>query len=105
VSVSNQLHKELLYIASQLPVVMDWSHEKHIVSMEEAKEQYPDRKDSEFLVFNKGKHKGKVLITFPVQVASNHYRRMKKAYLKSGQPGVIEYIKKVKALEQEQAAA
>lgn len=100
--ISAQIHKELMYIASNLPLVMDWSCEYHIVTMEEAKEHYPETPEKDFAVIKKGPNKDKVVVNFPVQIAVNHYRRMKKAFQKSGQPGVIDYIQKVKALEKEQ---
>lgn len=101
--ISAQIHKELMYIASQLPIVMDWSCEYHIVTMDEAKEHYPETPEKDFAVIKKGPNKDKVVVNFPVQIAVNHYRRMKKAFVKKGQPGVIDYIQKVKKLELEHA--
>ncbi len=107
--ITRQLHKELMYIAGNLPAVVTNTHEKQIIDAEEYFEMFEKQPAKEDII-PKGPHKGKVMIEYPVQVASNHYRRLRRAYIKNGQPGVIAYIKngqpgviayikKVKALE------
>lgn len=97
-----QIKKELMYIASNLPVVLEAKVERHILTKEEAIEQFPETDPAKFAYIQKGPNIGRVVATMPVQVACNHYRRLRRIYRKSGQPGVIKYIQKIKQLEKEQ---
>ncbi|MEI8142834.1 MAG: hypothetical protein WCG90_08210 [Chitinophagia bacterium] len=98
-----QLKKELMLIASNLPVVMQAKTERHILTKEEAIEQFPETDPTTFIYIPKGPNAGKVIATYPVQLACNHYRRLKKAYFTDGQKGVIAYIKKIQELDKEQS--
>lgn len=97
-----QLKKELMYIASNLPVVLESKIERHILTKEEAIEQFPETDHKKFAYIQTGPNAGRVVATMPVQIACNHYRRLKRIYSKHGQPGVIQYIQKIKQLEKEQ---
>lgn len=96
-TVIPQIKKELLYIAHKLPIVMEWHKERHICTMAEAVEHYPESDLSELKpIAKKGPFADKYLINLPVMVYANHYRRLKKAYAKGGQPAVMDYIQKIK---------
>ena len=101
-SAEAQLKKDLMYIASRLPVVLEAKVERDILTKEEAIEQFPETDPKKFAYIQKGPNMGKVVATMPVQVACNHYRRMRRIFKKQGQPGVIQYIQKIKQLEKEQ---
>lgn len=94
-----QLKKELLHIASNLPVVLESKVERHILTKEEALIEFPETDPKTFAFIQRGPNAGKVVATMPVQLACNHYRRLKKAYSQSGEAGVIAYIKKIQDLE------
>lgn len=76
--------------AAKLPTVLHNTHEVHIYTGQELidMEEVPP----------KGQHfdpERKYLYKYPVQLASNHYRRLKKAYLKNGDDGIVDYLKQV----------
>lgn len=76
--------------ARVLPVVMEWTSKKHKMTGEEMKEmgfveEMGGEVDSE----------GKYVYSMPVQMAANHYRRLKRAWLKDGQPGLTKYLKHI----------
>lgn len=74
-----------------LPLVMVKSHEKQILTKEELEEMgYVGAEEIE---------PGKYLYKAPVMVAQNHYRCMKRTFLKHGQPGLMAYIDRIKALK------
>lgn len=96
-TVIPQIKKELLYIAHKLPIVMEWHKERHICTIEEAIEHLPENDPKEFTpMAKKGPFADKYLINLPVMVYANHYRRLKKAYAKGGEPAVMAYIQKIK---------
>ncbi len=74
-----------------LPVVMVRGHEKHIMTKAELEEfgyvgaeEMPD---------------GRCVYKYPVLMARNHYRCMKKAYLKNGLAGINGYIDGIKNMK------
>ena len=82
--------------AHTLPVVMEWTTEKHKMNAEEIRDMgYVEE------VGGKVEDDGKYLMTMPVQMAANHYRRLKQAWLKEGQPGILKYFKKIAGMIEE----
>lgn len=86
--LTNEEKRALQHLAQQLPVFLDNTHEKRIIAGSEilswgtvaeidGQPIDPDKK----YVWN-----------YPVQLYNNHYRRMKKAYLKHGTPGISKYL-------------
>lgn len=96
--ITAEVSEKLMYIASKLPTVMEGSVEYHFISLDEAKEMYPD---IELKAIPAGPLKGKVRVPMPVSIAQNHYRRLRKRYMKHGEPGVVDYIKSVQSLKSE----
>ena len=88
--------------AKGLPVIMTQTHEKHIITQDEYQEMFEHFAPQESVI-PKGPHKGKILITQPVQVYWNHVRRLKKAWLKSGYDGVVQYVLAVHEITQTKA--
>ncbi|HXS55738.1 MAG TPA: hypothetical protein VN726_06415 [Hanamia sp.] len=82
--------KDLRDIAAAMPMVIQNTHEKHLYTQEELEEW--GYVDAEKLP------DGKYLYKYPVQIAINHYRALKKAWRKSGFNGCMAYVKKVKSL-------
>ena len=81
---------KLRLMASQLPMVMTESHEKHIMTKAELEEmgyvgaeEMPD---------------GTYTYKAPVQMAANHFRRLRKAYQKYGLAGCKDYVVKINHL-------
>ena len=80
----------LLSLAAKMPVVIVSTHEKHIMTNDELVEMgYVGAEKME---------DGKYLYKAPVQMHKNHYRALKKAYIKKGAVGCGQYIDKIKAL-------
>lgn len=88
--IDDTTHKQLLFLAGRLPLVMVMTHEKHIYTKEELEEMgwvgATEFKD------------GKYVVRMPVQVAKNHYRCMKRRFLRHGTKGVEKYIDEINAL-------
>lgn len=89
--ITEEDHKRILALAEMLPLVMVRSHEKHIVTKAELEEM-------EYVGAEKMED-GKYLYKLPVMVAQNHYRCMKRSYLKHGVKGIDLYIDRVKSLK------
>lgn len=87
--------KILVAIANKLPIVTEWHTERHIVDETEFIDRYQGG-EVEFKPFTKGPLKGKMIMNVPVLIYANHYRRLKKAYLKQGEPAIFAYIQKIK---------
>lgn len=92
--VTPKIKKELQLIATRLPTVMNETKEFHWVTGRELKEMDIEKDEHGKPVVDDLKYKW----SFPVQLASNHYRILKKVYEKGGEPAVIKYIRKVKSL-------
>lgn len=90
-NIDKTTHEQLLTLAGMLPLVMVRSHEKHIVTKEELEEMG--------WVGAEKMEDGKYLYKAPVMIAQNHYRCMKRAYLKNGAPGLDRYIERIKSLK------
>ena len=93
-TITAQIKNELQQIASALPTVMVSTQEFHYLTGAElnAMEIFKDDKGNDLVPALKYKW------AFPVQIATNHYRALAKAYKKGGQPDVIAYIRKVKSM-------
>lgn len=71
----------------KLPVVMSPTQEFHIVTGQELIDQ--DIEDIDGLKVDPEQQYSQPM---PVQIARNHFRRMKKAFKQQGAPGVAKYI-------------
>jgi hypothetical protein len=85
-----ETQKQLRDLAKQMPLVIRNTHEKHIYTKEELDEwgyanahKLPD---------------GTYVYNYPVQIAVNHYRALKKAWKKNGLKGASDYIDKINNL-------
>lgn len=93
--VTPQIKKELQLISTKLPTVLNETQEYHYLTGRELKEMDIENDDQGNMLVNDLKYKW----TFPVQLASNHYRALRKAFEKGGEQEVIAYIRKVKAMQ------
>ncbi len=92
--LSKDDQKMLKQCAALFPVVLEQSHEVHIMTgaeIMELEKEYGDIEKSD----KKLDPETKYPYTMPVQLAANHYRRLKNAWLKDGQPGVLKYMQGV----------
>jgi hypothetical protein len=88
--IDSKTKQQLLYLASKLPVVMMQTHEKHFLTKEELEESgYVGAEELE---------DGRYLYMYPVQLAQNHYRCLRKAFIDGGIEAVGKYIDNVKKL-------
>lgn len=85
--------KILREYAAKLPDVLHNTHEVHIYSGQELIDMEEEPPKGQ--IFDPEE---KYLYKYPVQLASNHYRRLKKAYIKNGDDGVVGYLKQVYTL-------
>lgn len=91
-SLSKEDEKLLRRYAKILPVIMEDTHEIHKMTGDEMIEMgYVEYEG--FKIDPKGKY----LYKYPVQVAMNHYRRLKRSWLADGVEGLTEYFKLVAA--------
>lgn len=81
---------QLNHLAGMLPLVMVNTHEKHIYTKEEL--------DDMGWVGAEKMEDGKYLVKMPVQIAKNHFRCMKRRFLRGGSKAVSAYIDEIKAL-------
>lgn len=86
----------LRVFASDLPLVMNQTMEIHIYTGAEINEM----EDGE----NAAKLDPEQLYPYnmPVQIARNHYRQLKRAWLKHGQDGLTAYLKGIRKLIEDQ---
>jgi len=88
--IDKQTHEQILFLAKRLPLVMVQTHEVHIYTKEELEEigwvGASTFKD------------GKYVVQMPVQLAKNHYRCMRRRFIKHGSEGISKYIDEIKAL-------
>lgn len=93
-----QISDSVKELAEKMPLVMEWTHEVHMVKGQELIDQGQDVTDDG----KKIKPERTYLQNMPVQIAINHERRMRKAYKKNGYAGLQEYITKMLSLVKEQ---
>ncbi len=79
--------KLLKAYAARMPVVMHNTHEVHIMTGAELLEMGYVEHEGEKLIPAKKYH-----FNTPVQLAANHFRRLKRAWLKDGESGIRKYI-------------
>jgi hypothetical protein len=94
--LSKDDEKTLRIFASDLPMVMNATMETHV---------YTGAELIEMELVEKGvKVDPDQLYPYnmPVQIASNHYRQLKRAWLKHGQDGLTCYLKGIRKLIEEQ---
>lgn len=77
-------------MAAQMPVVMQHTHEEHIVGGDVLIDQGHDKKDFDPTKTYKQK--------MPVLIAFDHTQRLQRAYNRSGKRGVTEYIKSIRKI-------
>lgn len=84
-------------LAGQLPMVMHNTLEVHIMT------------GQEILDMGYVLHEGQVIdpevnyrYNQPVQIAANHFRRLKRAYYRDGKLGLVNYVIEIKELAQQQ---
>lgn len=76
--------------ANHLPVVFQNTHEVHKMTGAELIEMgYVEKGGEKLLPAMKYEY------NMPVQLAANHYRRLKNAWLKDGEPGITAYLKEI----------
>lgn len=83
-----------------LPVIMESSHEIHVMTGAEITEleEALGEIEKEGIVLDPEK---KYPYSMPVQIAMNHYRRLKRAWLKDGQSGIQKYLNNVARVMQQ----
>lgn len=82
--------------ADQLPVVMHQTHEVHIMTGKDLLEMGYVERDGKKIVPDEDYR-----YNAPVQVAANHFRRLKRAWYSNGEQGVLAYITHIEKLVQE----
>ena len=88
--LTKQTQKQLKGIAESMPMVLQNTHEKHFMTKEELDEMG-------YVGAEKMKD-GTYVYPAPVQIAFNHYRALKKAWLKGGVKSCKQYILKIEKL-------
>lgn len=96
--ITRKVKNDLKAVAAKLPQVNDISHERHILKGQE--------------ILNDGvltELKGKTIepegiyeMKYPVKIAANHERRLKKAYIRAGVRGVQHYIDQLAKMAKQQ---
>jgi hypothetical protein len=87
--------KQIAAISEKMPIVMRDSYERHLVTGQDL--LYSERTNVDGKPIDP---KQKYFDPFPVQIAINHKRAMKKLYKKHKAAGVQGYINAVKSLPQ-----
>jgi hypothetical protein len=88
--IDKQTKSQLIELSNRLPLVWVSSHEKQILTKDELEEiGYVGAEEFE---------PGKFIYKSPVQIAKNHFRAMRKAYLNYGVKGIEHYIDKINKL-------
>jgi hypothetical protein len=95
--LSNKLSKDdektLRDYANQLPLVWTNTLERHRMTGQELIEMgYVEQKGQKI------NPEEKYIYNSPVQIAANHYRRLKRAWLKHGAKGIATYLLQVRKL-------
>ena len=84
-------HDFLIAYVKDMPVIMDQKHEVHRLTGAELQEMgYAEWKG-----FKIDPEKN-YLYNAPVLIAANHYRRLKRAWIKYGYDGILNYLKEIK---------
>lgn len=91
--ISKQEEELLKSIASKMPIVFHNTHEVHYMTGAEILEYGHVVKEGEQLDPEK-----KYAYNMPVQLAANHYRRLKHALQANGKKGVEAYMNHIKAI-------
>lgn len=91
-ALTKEDEKLLRDYAKLLPVIMETSHEDHKMTGAEMIEMGYVLEEGEVII-----PEGKYIYKYPVMMAVNHYRRLKRAWLKEGEPGILAYLKGVAA--------
>ena len=94
-NLTREIKAGLQVIASNLPVVMQETQEIHLLTGKELKEMEIFKDDKGNDLIDEVQYRW----AFPVQVAWNHYRKLRKAYQAGGEPEVIKYIDRVADLK------
>lgn len=89
--LSKKIEAGLQLIAGNLPVVMEETKEYHFLKGSELKEMEIFKDDKGNDIVDEKEYRW----AFPVQIAWNHYRKLRKAFKHGGEPEVIQYINKV----------
>jgi len=95
--IKNEIDKEdekiLRMYCDKLPIVFEYHHEKHRMKGSEMLEMGYVLKNGETI-----DPKLTYDYEYPVKVAVNHYRRLRQAWLKDGQPGILSYLEGIAKL-------
>ncbi len=91
--------------AAKMPMVLENTLENHLMTGLEVKQlraEYGEEciKDERIKMQDDKKYHW----AMPVQIAANHYRRLKKAWFKDGQKGLSKYISKIVELANQNKA-
>lgn len=89
--MNKSINKQLRKVADQLPIYFIQSHEKHIMTGKEILEE-TEYKEIDGKPINPDE---KYIVPQPVQIAFNHYRKIKGIYQKHSFAGVKEYCEKI----------
>lgn len=93
-AITPQIKNDLRLIATRLPTVMNQTQEFHYLTGRELKEMDIEKDEEGNPLIDDVRYKR----SFPVLIASNHYRNLKKAFKSGGEQEVIKYIRKVKSM-------
>lgn len=95
--ITGEIEGALKLIASNLPVVMEETVEYHLLKGSELKEMEIFKDDKGNDLIDEVEYRWPM----PVQIAFNHYRRLKKAYMEGGEPAVMLYLDKIESCKVE----
>jgi hypothetical protein len=94
--LTKAVQKQLKVWADKLPIVMYTTHEWHYLKGHEVLDMFESTGADTIEGIDIPKTDivpdGTYRYPFPVQIAINHYRKLKKAWLKSGSEGVKKYV-------------
>lgn len=99
--LSTAVHETLLHIANELPQLNINCHEKHYLRGEEIlADGIIDEIEGEKIIPEKI-----YMMRYPVIMAANHYRRLKRAWIKNGLEGVHAYVSTIGEMLRKQSAS
>ena len=97
--MNSKIRNELRQIAASMPIVMRHTSEKQIMTGEELLQ------DEIYEVEGEKVDPAKTYVFHaPVQIAINHYRKLKKMYKKHGIPGIKMYCTEIYRIEKSASA-